>query len=78
LINIRTFSLYGYIEKKVFYNIEGQLRGFQGSNYPKTCAPQVRAKNFGKNFCAISGASSAQPTQNPKDFAQNLSRREVS
>ncbi len=33
-------SLYIYIEKKVFYNIEGQLRGLQGSNYPKTCALQ--------------------------------------
>ncbi len=30
--------IYIYIEKKVFYNIEGQLRGLQGSNYQKTCA----------------------------------------
>ncbi len=34
--------IYGYIyiyrEKKVFYNIEGQLRGLQGSDHPKTCA----------------------------------------
>jgi hypothetical protein len=31
--------IYGYIEKKkVFYNIEGQLRGLQGSDQPKTCA----------------------------------------
>jgi hypothetical protein len=35
-------DIYIYIEKKVFYNIEGQLRGLPGSNYPKTCAPQVR------------------------------------
>jgi hypothetical protein len=25
-------DIYIYIEKKVFYNIEGQLRGLQGSN----------------------------------------------
>jgi hypothetical protein len=31
-----------YIEKKKVYNIEGQLRGFQGSNQAKTCAPKVR------------------------------------
>jgi hypothetical protein len=30
-----------YREKKVFYNIEGQLRGLQGSVHPKTCAPQI-------------------------------------
>ncbi len=29
-------SLYIYIEKKV-YNIEGQLKGLQGSIKPKTC-----------------------------------------
>jgi hypothetical protein len=32
-------SLYIYREKKVFYNIEGQLRGLPGSGHPKTCAP---------------------------------------
>ncbi len=30
--------LYVYIEKKKVINIEGQLRGFQGSGHPKTCA----------------------------------------
>jgi hypothetical protein len=30
-----------YREKKVFYNIEGQLRGFQLSDQPKTCAPNI-------------------------------------
>ncbi len=30
--------IYIYIEKKVFYNIEGQLRGLQGSGHLKTCA----------------------------------------
>jgi hypothetical protein len=43
-LNGRSFSLYGYIyiyiEKEKVYNIEGQLRGLQGSDYPKTCAPQ--------------------------------------
>ncbi len=34
--------IYIYIEKKVFYNIEGQLRGFQLSDQPKTCAPNFR------------------------------------
>ncbi len=33
--------IYIYIEKKKVINIEGQLRGFQGSDHPKTCAPQV-------------------------------------
>jgi hypothetical protein len=35
-------DIYIYIEKKKVYNIEGQLRGLQGSVKPKTCAP-VRA-----------------------------------
>jgi hypothetical protein len=41
-----SFSLYIYIyiEKKVFYNIEGQLRGLQGSNYPKACTLQILAR----------------------------------
>jgi hypothetical protein len=30
--------LYIYIEKEKVYNIEGQLRGLQGSIQPKTCA----------------------------------------
>ncbi len=33
--------LYIYIEKKKVYNIEGQLRGLQGSVHPKTCTPKV-------------------------------------
>jgi hypothetical protein len=36
-------SLYGYIyiyRKEGFYNIEGQLRGFQLLDQPKTYAPQ--------------------------------------
>ncbi len=36
--------IYIYREKKVFYNIEGQLRGFQGSDQAKTCT---------HNFCAM-------------------------
>jgi hypothetical protein len=32
--------IYIYREKKVFYNIEGQLRGLQGSGQAKTCAPK--------------------------------------
>jgi hypothetical protein len=35
---IRALWIYIYIEKKVFYNIEGQLRGLQGLNQAKTCA----------------------------------------
>jgi hypothetical protein len=35
--------IYIYREKKVFYNIEGQLRGFQGSNKLKTCARYFNA-----------------------------------
>jgi hypothetical protein len=34
--------IYIYIEKEKVYNIEGQLRGFQGSTDQKTCAPKVR------------------------------------
>jgi hypothetical protein len=33
-------DIYIYIEKKKVYNIEGQLRGLQGSGHPKACAPQ--------------------------------------
>ncbi len=34
-----SFFIYLYIEKKKVYNIEGQLRGLQGSVQQKTCAP---------------------------------------
>ncbi len=70
--------IYIYRKKKVI-NIEGQLRGFQGSNYPKTCASafphgqrkcrrkmRFRAQNAGE-----AGAKS-------KGFCQNLSRRDLS
>ncbi len=43
--------IYIYIEKKV-YNIEGQLRGLQGSDYPKTCAPLRKNCNFLRFFLA--------------------------
>ncbi len=36
--NDPSLYIYLYIEKKKVYNIEGQLRGLQGSNYSKTCA----------------------------------------
>ncbi len=42
--------LYIYIEKKVFYNIEGQLRGLQWSGQPKTCAPEKSVQKGGIPF----------------------------
>jgi hypothetical protein len=42
--------IYIYREKKVFYNIEGQLRGLQGSNYPKTCALHFQARKYNTLF----------------------------
>ncbi len=45
-------DIYIYIEKKKVYNIEGQLRGLQGSPKWKTCAPQlVVCKMF--PFCRL-------------------------
>jgi hypothetical protein len=45
-------EIYGYIEKEKVYNIEGQLRGLQGSVHPKTYAPKVQVfKAFVLNIC---------------------------
>jgi hypothetical protein len=38
-------DIYIYIEKKVFYNIEGQLRGLPRINLAKTCAPHLYSVN---------------------------------
>ncbi len=54
--------IYGYIEKEKVYNIEGQLRGFQGSAKSKTFAPSARGRKNFKNFYKLCVASSAQPT----------------
>jgi hypothetical protein len=50
-------DIYIYREKKVFYNIEGQLRGFQLLDQPKTCAPQVKIAIFSQFLVASSLAS---------------------
>jgi hypothetical protein len=42
-----------YIEKEGFYNIEGQLRGLQGSGQPKTCVQSQKIAifcNFKRGF----------------------------
>ncbi len=63
--------IYLYIEKeKVFYNIEGQLRGFQGSNYPKTYAPHFSAvckiiSNFAKTPVLRGSAKNFLPAKTP-------------
>jgi hypothetical protein len=45
-------GLYIYIEKKVFYNIEGQLRGLPRINLAKTCAPKCAVlKSTVLNIC---------------------------
>jgi hypothetical protein len=62
-----SFFIYGYIyrEKKVFYNIEGQLRGFQGSVQPKTCAPRNCAQKGGAPLLFASEASVLAKTPVP-------------
>ncbi len=55
--------IYIYREKKVFYNIEGQLRGFQLLDQPKTCAwPNKQCYKF--NICTRAKAlkTSSKPS----------------
>jgi hypothetical protein len=43
MLKSRSFFIFIYIEKEKVYNIEGQLRGLQGFNQVKTCAPKARS-----------------------------------
>jgi hypothetical protein len=44
MLKLRILLFIWIYEKEKVYNIEGQLRGLQGSGHPKTCASRKNAQ----------------------------------